>query len=601
MPARRRRRGGFRGVDGGDGELRRYQAAGARRAGDGMLDERQHRRGASRDRLRASLQSLPAHEAHHAAQNPPRARNHAPRRADRPRHRRRRAPRHRAHAGGVSMRDPAPSPSQRCALGSLPLPQGERATRAMLPLSPCGRGLGWGGWFMTLSAERLAGQPIIVGAGLAGLMTALHLAPQPVVVLTKASLGAEAASGWAQGGIAAALGADDDSALHAADTIASGDGLSDPETVERITRAGARVVEELARRGVVFDRSEAGDLALGLEAAHSRRRIVHAGGGDGAGRAIMRALVAAARRTPSITILEHTEARRLLVADGRVAGVLAVGPDPMPLVSEAVRGEGAVLIDETGARFMAGHGRAELEPRDVVARAVWRHLAQGHRVFLDARAALGPRFAGHFPVIAAACRSAGIDPALEPIPVRPAAHYLMGGIAVDAAGRSSVAGLWACGEAASTGLHGANRLASNSLLEAAASARWVAESLAATSAGRVRALWPVAVPPAVDATPVRDILSAHVGVLRDGGGLAEAVAALGSLAGGNGPAADPACVGLLIAVAALRRQESRGSHCRSDFPAHAPHRAQRKVLRLAEAEAVARELLAAPLPRSLRA
>jgi len=517
---------------------------------------------------------------------------------------------------------------------------------------------------MTLSAERLAGQPIIVGAGLAGLMTALHLAPQPVVVLTKASLGAEAASGWAQGGIAAALGADDDSALHAADTIASGDGLSDPETVERITRAGAQVVEELARRGVVFDRSEAGDLALGLEAAHSRRRIVHAGGGDGAGRAIMRALVAAARRTPSITILEHTEARRLLVADGRVAGVLAVGPDgplllrgdrvviasggsgalyrhttnplgaigqgialaaragaaladmefvqfhptvldvgldPMPLVSEAVRGEGAVLIDETGARFMAGHGRAELEPRDVVARAVWRHLAQGHRVFLDARAALGPRFAGHFPVIAAACRSAGIDPALEPIPVRPAAHYLMGGIAVDAAGRSSVAGLWACGEAASTGLHGANRLASNSLLEAAASARWVAESLAATSAGRVRALWPVAVPPAVDATPVRDILSAHVGVLRDGGGLAEAVAALGSLAGGNGPAADPACVGLLIAVAALRRQESRGSHCRSDFPARAPHRAQRQVLRLAEAEAVARDLLAAPLPRSLRA
>src|SRR5713226_7128394 len=493
---------------------------------------------------------------------------------------------------------------------------------------------------MTLSAERLAGQPIIVGAGLAGLMTALHLAPQPVVVLTKASLGAEAASGWAQGGIAAALGADDDSALHAADTIASGDGLSDPETVERITRAGAQVVEELARRGVVFDRSEAGDLALGLEAAHSRRRIVHAGGGDGAGRAIMRALVAAARRTPSITILEHTEARRLLVADGRVAGVLAVGPDgplllrgdrvviasggsgalyrhttnplgaigqgialaaragaaladmefvqfhptaldvgldPMPLVSEAVRGEGAVLVDETGARFMAGHGRAELEPRDVVARAVWRHLAQGHRVFLDARAAL------------------------EPIPVRPAAHYLMGGIAVDAAGRSSVEGLWACGEAASTGLHGANRLASNALLEAAASARWVTESLAATSAGRVRALWPVAVPPAVDATPVRDILSAHVGVLRDGGGLAEAVAALGSLAGGNGPAADPACVGLLIAVAALRRQESRGSHCRSDFPAYAPHRAQRQVLRLAEAEAVARELLAAPLPRSLRA
>ncbi len=517
---------------------------------------------------------------------------------------------------------------------------------------------------MARVSEQPAGQPIIVGAGLAGLMTALHLAPQPVIVLTKASLGAEAASGWAQGGIAAALGADDDAALHAADTLASGDGLSDPEAVARVTCAAAQVVEELARRGVVFDRSATGELALGLEAAHGRRRIVHAGGGDGAGRAIMQALVAAARRTPSITIRERVEARRLLIADGRIAGVLAVGPDgplllpgnrvviasggsgalyrhttnplgaigqgialaaragaaladmefvqfhptaldvgldPMPLVSEAVRGEGAVLIDETGARFMAGHGRAELEPRDVVARAVWRHLAQGHRVFLDARASLGPRFAQHFPIIAAACRSAGIDPARQPIPVRPAAHYLMGGIAVDAAGRSSVEGLWACGEAASTGLHGANRLASNSLLEAAASARWVAESLARTSAGRVGALWPVAVPPAADATPVRDILAAKVGVLRDGDGLGDAVAALGALAASNGPAADPACVGLLIAVAALRRQESRGSHCRSDFPSRAPHWAQRQVLRLAEAEAVARDRRAAPLPRSLRA
>src|SRR5260221_597505 len=248
---------------------------------------------------------------------------------------------------------------------------------------------------MARVSEQPAGQPIIVGAGLAGLMTALHLAPQPVVVLTKASLGAEAASGWAQGGIAAALGADDDAALHAADTLASGDGLA--------ARAGAALAD---MEFVQF----------------------------------------------------HPTA-------------LDVGLDPMPLVSEAVRGEGAVLIDETGARFMAGHGRAELEPRDVVARAVWRHLAQGHRVFLDARASLGPRFAQHFPIIAAACRSAGIDPARQPIPVRPAAHYLMGGIAVDAAGRSSVEGLWACGEAASTGLHGANRLASNSLLEAAARPR----------------------------------------------------------------------------------------------------------------------------------
>jgi L-aspartate oxidase len=533
------------------------------------------------------------------------------------------------------MRRAAPSPSRRYATGP--------------SLSREGRGL--------------AGQPIVIGAGLAGLMTALHLAPQPVVVLTKASLGAEAASGWAQGGVAAALGADDDAALHVADTLASGDGLCDPAAVARIIGAGAQVIEDLARHGVAFDRDAAGALAFGLEAAHSRRRIVHAGGGDGAGRAILCALVAAAGRTPSITILEQIEARRLLIEDGRVTGVLAVGRmgplllasdrviiasggsgalyrhttnplgaigqgialaaragaaladmefvqfhptaldagfDPMPLVSEAVRGEGAVLVDETGRRFMAGQGRAELEPRDVVARAVWRHLSAGHRVFLDARA-LGARFAAHFPIIAATCAKADIDPALEPIPVRPAAHYLMGGIAVDAAGRSSLAGLWACGEAASTGLHGANRLASNSLLEAAATARWVADSIAGTHAETVQARWPIAVPPAADAAAVRDILSAHLGVLRDRDGLRQAVAALAPLAAGSSAAADPACVGLLIAVAALKREESRGSHSRSDFPAHAPHWGRRQTLRLAEAEAVARELLTTPFPMSRRA
>jgi L-aspartate oxidase len=280
---------------------------------------------------------------------------------------------------------------------------------------------------------------------------------------------------------------------------------------------------------------------------------------------------------------------------------LDAGCDPMPLVSEAVRGEGAVLVDETGHRFMAGQGRAELEPRDVVARAVWRHLSAGHRVFLDARAALGSRFAARFPIIAAACAKAGIDPALEPIPVRPAAHYLMGGIAVDAAGHSSLPGLWACGEAASTGLHGANRLASNSLLEAAATARWVAADIAGTRAAAVQARWPVAVPPAADATAMRDILSTHVGVLRDRDGLSAAIAALAPLAAGTSAAADPACVGLLIAVAALRREESRGSHCRSDFPTKAPRWAQRQTLRLADAEAFARDLLATPLPRTRRA
>jgi L-aspartate oxidase len=509
---------------------------------------------------------------------------------------------------------------------------------------------------MTHAADRVAAQPIVVGAGLAGLMTALHLAPEPVLVLSKAPLGAEAASGWAQGGIAAALGADDDIRRHIADTLACGEGLCDVTTVERILRAARAAIDDLGRRGVAFDRTLKGEFALGLEAAHSRRRIVHAGG-DGTGREIMRALLAAVRRTPTVTVLEGVEARRLLVEDSRVAGVLAVGPqgplllpatrvviatggigglyrhttnplgaigqglalaaragavladmefvqfhptaldvglDPMPLVSEAVRGEGAILVDETGERFMAGQGCAELEPRDVVARAVWRHLAQGHRVFLDARRALGARFAARFPGITAACGAAGIDPAVQPIPVRPGAHYAMGGIAVDPNGKSSIPGLWACGEAAATGLHGANRLASNSLLEAAAGARWVAESVAAASARRAPLVRPGTVPPAPDAGPVRSILAEKAGVLRDRAGLVDAIAALGPPALGDGPAADPAAVGLLIAVAALRRQESRGSHCRIDFPGRAPSGARRATLRLAEAEAVARDIIAAP-------
>jgi L-aspartate oxidase len=479
--------------------------------------------------------------------------------------------------------------------------------------------------------QRLAGQPIVIGAGLAGLMTALKLSPEPVIVLAKAPLASAAASGWAQGGIAAALGPDDSATLHASDTIASGDGLCDPQVVARITRAACATVEELRHHGAIFDRSADGAFKLGFEAAHSRRRIVHARG-DGTGREILRALTEAVRRTPSITVLENVEARRLVVDDGRLTGVLAlagsgplplqssrviiatggigglyrattnplgaigqglalaaragaalidmefvqfhptaldVGADPMPLVSEAVRGEGAVLIDEAGERFMAGETRAELEPRDVVARAVWRRLAAGHRVFLDAREALGARFAARFPGIADACRAAGIDPATTPIPVRPAAHYHMGGIAVDDAGHTSLGGLWACGEAAATGFHGANRLASNSLLEAAACARWVAESVSGTLP-RSGKMPPIAVPQAGDTGPVREIMSRHVGVLRDRAGLRAAIQALRPLAFSTGAAADAAAVALMTATAALLRAESRGGHFRTDFPHPSP-------------------------------
>jgi L-aspartate oxidase len=265
--------------------------------------------------------------------------------------------------------------------------------------------------------------------------------------------------------------------------------------------------------------------------------------------------------------------------------------DPMPLVSEAVRGEGAILIDETGTRFMAGQGRAELEPRDVVSRAVWRHIAAGHRVFLDARTALGPRFAQRFPRITARCRAAGIDPAVSPIPVRPAAHYHMGGIAVDHAGRSSLPGLWACGEAAATGLHGANRLASNSLLEATVCGAWVAESIAGTSAGQRYPLPPIALPPAADPGPVRAIMEERVGVIRSREQLIEAIELLQPLARGGGAASDPATIGLFVATAALLRSESRGGHWRSDFPNAVAAQACRRVLDLADVEVVARRVL----------
>ena len=478
----------------------------------------------------------------------------------------------------------------------------------------------------TIRAE-MAGAPVIIGGGLAGLMTALRLAPQPVILLAKTPLAQGAASAWAQGGVAAAVGEGDDPALHAADTLAAGDGLSDPAVANRIAAAAPDAIARLERFGVAFDRDAEGHFALGLEAAHGRRRIVHVTG-DGTGAAIMRALVAAVAATPSITIVEGLEARRLLVDDRGIAGVLAAGPwsacllptrrvvlatgglgglyaqttnplgaigqgvalaaragaaladmefvqfhptalavglDPMPLVSEAVRGEGAVLVDETGARFMAGLGRAELEPRDVVSRAVAAHIAAGHRVFLDARQALGADFARHFPGITARCRAAGIDPAIQPIPVRPAAHYHMGGIAVDTEGRSTVDGLWACGEVAASGLHGANRLASNSLLEAVVMAGFVADSIAGTKAGPLPAPRPVALPAAPDAGPLRALASENLGVVRERTGLEAVVAHLQPLAF-RGGAADPALVALLVATAALAREESRGGHWRADFP-----------------------------------
>ena len=479
----------------------------------------------------------------------------------------------------------------------------------------------------------LTGQPVIIGAGLAGLSAALAMAPLPVIVVTKGSLGDGCASAWAQGGIAAAMQADDDPALHAADTIAAGDGLCDAEAVARITAAAPAAIRQLEDWGVRFDRSPGGGYASSLEAAHSRRRVLHVGGGDTAGRRIIEALVARVRETPSITLVEDTTVTGLITGPGGIEGIEAiregrpfiipsnrvvmatgglgglwahttnppgalgqglalaaragaalidlefmqfhptaidVGADPMPLASEAIRGEGAILIDDLGQRVMADHPLGELAPRDVVARGIWRRLISGRRVFLDAREAVGGAFSQRFPTVFAACMGKGIDPARTPIPIRPAAHYHMGGIVVDRHGRGTVDGLWACGEAAATGLHGANRLASNSLLEAVVTGCAVARDITGTA--RHSKLARIgAVSPRRSANPallqrVRALIGQHLGVIRTESGMRTALSDLAEIAQRGGVAGEAAAIGTMVAAAALKRQESRGSHCRSDFP-----------------------------------
>ena len=511
---------------------------------------------------------------------------------------------------------------------------------------------------MTEVLHDLAGRIVIVGSGVAGLMTALTLAPEPVCIVTRAALGAETSSAWAQGGFAAALGDDDSADLHVADTLAAGDGLCDPAVVAGIVAEAPAAVAALEKAGVRFDRDAGGHLLMGLEAAHGRRRIIHAAG-DGSGAAIVRALVQTVATTPSITVLENVEARRLLTDDGSISGLLcstdkgmAVLPTsrivlatggigglydattnpignfgqgialaarvgavladmefvqfhptaldsrrtPLALVSEAVRGEGALLVNEMGERFMADVPGAELAPRDIVARAISAEIARGGKVYLDARKVLGTRFASHFPVINALCHEAGLDPARELIPARPAVHYHMGGIATDNNGLSSVPGLWVAGEAASTGLHGANRLASNSLLEAAVMGIRVARNIgsAAKTSPVTRHIAEV---PAPDISPVRPIVSRHLGILRNAGAIHGAIAALLPLAESDGPAADPAIVGLLIAVFANLRMESRGAHARTDFPLKLAN-TQRRMMRLSDALDIARAVTPYSFARS---
>jgi L-aspartate oxidase len=278
---------------------------------------------------------------------------------------------------------------------------------------------------------------------------------------------------------------------------------------------------------------------------------------------------------------------------------IMVGCDPAPLATEALRGEGATLINDRGERFMlARHRLAELAPRDIVARGVFAEIAAGHGAFLDAREALGAHFAEKFPTVYASCMAAGIDPMRYPIPVAPAAHYHMGGIAVEHHGRTSLKGLWAGGEVSSTGAHGANRLASNSLLDAVVYAARIAEDIGGS---------PIAAParlptastsqrncamPALSEASLRAMMTSHVGVIRDGDRLAEAVRAFAAIERDTGNIAlrNMATTALLVAASAWSRCESRGAHYRIDYPIERPALAHRTMTTLVAAREVAASL-----------
>ena len=509
------------------------------------------------------------------------------------------------------------------------------------------------------------GRVIIVGAGLGGLYAALNLAPLPVLMISPEALGQGASSAWAQGGIAAAMGAKDSPEAHAADTIRAGAGTVDPAVAASVTAEARAHILDLTALGTPFDRSASGGYVLSREAAHSMARVVRVRG-DQAGREIMASLIAEVRRTHSIQVAEGLCAQGLQLRDGRVTGVevaaldgasgalvlegaavllagggsgglyaittnpprirgqvigmaaragavigdaefvqfhptaIDCGADPAPLATEALRGEGALLINRAGRRFMADlHPDAELAPRDVVARAIFAESQARRGPMLDARQV--PDLATQFPAVFEACRSAGIDPRARAIPVAAAAHYHMGGIRVGETGRSSLPGLWACGEASTTGLHGANRLASNGLLEALVYARRAARDIAAHS-GPLPAQAPLtlALPPGRQpqdealVAALRQVMTTHVGVLREACGLTEALRRIAAIeaAGADSPGLrNMTATATLIAAAALRRSESRGAHCRTDFPSPDPAQAAPSRQRLDEALALRHSLL----------
>ena len=492
---------------------------------------------------------------------------------------------------------------------------------------------------------------LVIGSGVAGQRAALSLAEVGRVAVLSKAHPRESNTGYAQGGIAAAVGPDDSTDLHARDTIAAGDGLCDPQAVHVLVTDGPRYVSELMEWGAAFDRDADGRPALGREAAHSVRRVLHAR--DATGREIGRVLWSRVRVHPRIRVFEDALALSLDVENGACVGATFVGEDGVPstiratrtlvatggaghlfrettnpfvasgdgmamafdsgarvadlefvqfhptvlsvagaprfLLSEALRGEGGRLLNAQGEAFVQRVDPAgDLAPRDVVARAIAAEIARtGAPVYLSLQH-LDPAFIhARFPTISAACRDAGLDLARDLIPVSPAAHYMMGGVETDLDGRTSVPQLFAAGEVASTGVHGANRLASNSLLEGLVFGARAAKAmqqdtrpavLAASNAPflNVERSGPTSFP---SAARVQDVMWQQAGLSRTEAGLRDARARLEEWSRGASLARDQhpfdpevhrvaslVTVGLLVTHAALRREESRGGHFRADFP-----------------------------------
>jgi len=505
---------------------------------------------------------------------------------------------------------------------------------------------------------------LVIGGGIAGLRATMSVDPQlSVLVVTKDRL-QESSSSYAQGGIAGVLDPEDRFEDHIADTLDAGAGLCDPAIVEMVVREAPRHIRQLIAWGASFD-AEAGELQLGREGGHSRNRIVHALG-DATGKEVMRAMIHRARLDLGAQIWENTFTIDLLTDEGQCRGALVWNPQhgktfvwakqtilctggvgqlfrettnpavatgdghaiayragaelrdmefmqfhptvlyiagsSRTLISEAVRGEGALLVDADGYRFMPEvDPRAELAPRDIVSQAIVEQMHRTHRpcVYLDMSHLDADRVRKRFPGIAESCREFGIDIAVDRIPVRPGAHYMIGGVHVDDHGRSTLPGLWAAGEATSSGLHGANRLASNSLLEGlvyGARAGEGASQLALAEPDTYQAI-PLTNPSAVpsrehlDLQDVRNALKSLMwraaGVRREGRELAEALHTIEqwSRYALNKQFVDPdgwelqnmLTVASVMVEAAHRREESRGVHARADFPGRDDRHWQRRL------------------------